>query len=234
MQGQRPTVIAALLDQVQLIAAAWTVLGFPKLPLGVEGQALGGAMAYRPDFGRIPRLANEGIILGRRAVGGQVHDLAQRLVGILGRGETLAIAGGEEQRLAVGRKGDGGAELAALAPRAIAPDDLQAFQGRGLGRAAVIDDQPGLGFGRRQPGPGAEPLGGGLARPRVPPELPPALRFGSLGAAPEDARLQRLQPRTHGVRQAGALLRELRPTDDVGARGRAGCQQAQRERQRRS
>ncbi len=67
--------------------------------------------------GRAP-LARLRVAGGGLAVQGQAQDLAQRLVGILGRRHALALAHRQEQILLVRREGDRGAELAALAPRA--------------------------------------------------------------------------------------------------------------------
>ncbi len=58
----------------------------------------------------------------------QVQDLAQWLIGILGRGHALAVAGTQKQGFAVGCKGDRSAKLPALAPLSIAPDHLESFQ----------------------------------------------------------------------------------------------------------
>ena len=92
------------------------------------------------------RIARRGLAVQRQA-----QDLAQRLVGILGRRHALPVADGQEQVLAVRGKGDCGAELAALAALAVAPDHLQVFQARRVSS-------------QRQPGPGQRQAGAALAR----------------------------------------------------------------------
>src|SRR5436305_10507597 len=47
---QRPAVIPAWHDQVELVPAARTHLGLPQPPLSVEGQAVGVAMAGGPGL----------------------------------------------------------------------------------------------------------------------------------------------------------------------------------------
>jgi site-specific DNA recombinase len=61
---------------------------------------------------------------------GQAQDLAECLVGILRRGEALAVPRGQKQMLAVGRKGDVASKLAAIATRQLTPDDAQFLQYR--------------------------------------------------------------------------------------------------------
>ena len=69
--------------------------------------------------------AEVGIAGGGFAVQRQVQDLAYGLVRILGRGEALAVANREEQRLAVGREGDCPAFLAAFALGHLVPQHLE-------------------------------------------------------------------------------------------------------------
>src|SRR5206468_12280018 len=95
-----PAVIAALLDQVQLIAAAWAVLVFPKIAVIVEGEPFLAALADGPDLGQGTVLAGKGIAGRRFAVPGDAEDLAQmgveRLRHAPGKGTAgVAIADGD-------------------------------------------------------------------------------------------------------------------------------------------
>src|SRR5207244_13363638 len=89
VHDHRPTVVLALLDQIQLIATARTMFNFPKPSIGCEGQTLWRAMAHRPDFRQAKRR-----IAGRRlAFWRDVDHLAQVFVGLL-RMRRYRIAGG--------------------------------------------------------------------------------------------------------------------------------------------
>ena len=69
-----------------------------------------------------------------------MENLAERLIGVLGRSEALALARTEEERPAVGGEGDHRSELAALAVRAGAPEHLHRIE---PWRPAVeIEDRP--------------------------------------------------------------------------------------------
>src|SRR6185437_785236 len=64
------------------------------------------------------------------AVKRQSQDFAEWLIGVLGGCHALPFANAEEEILAVGRKGDRRAELAASPSLAITPDDLESFEAR--------------------------------------------------------------------------------------------------------
>src|SRR6185436_16687960 len=55
VHDHRPTVVLALLDEIQLIATARTMFSFPKPSVGRKGQTLWGAMPHRPDFRQAKR-----------------------------------------------------------------------------------------------------------------------------------------------------------------------------------
>src|SRR5262249_59617436 len=97
-----PAVILALLDEVDLVAAARPVLVLPQLPgHGVEREPLGIAVAVAPDLGHGGRLADEGIVRRSRAIGPGANDLSEVLCKIL-----RLVAGGE--MVAGGQKKRGG------------------------------------------------------------------------------------------------------------------------------
>ena len=97
-----------------------------------RGSLRGFGVRRRVDDGHSGRagFACHGIAGGWFAIERQPQDLAERLVGILGRRHALPVANGEEEILAVGREGDLRAELSALASLAVAPDDLEPFEAR--------------------------------------------------------------------------------------------------------
>tara|TARA_B110000483_G_scaffold91477_1_gene112935 strand:- start:702 stop:911 length:210 start_codon:yes stop_codon:yes gene_type:complete len=65
------------LDDVQLVAAARTVLGFPQLAgAGIEGEALGIAVAVGPDGFVGSRRVVEGVVGGDAPVVEEAVDLA--------------------------------------------------------------------------------------------------------------------------------------------------------------
>ena len=123
--GLRPAVIAALDDQVHLVAALRTHLRCPQLPVRSERQAEDVAMAHRRNGAR--RCAQG---LPARALRGQVDDLAEVAVRILRRGHLLPIARGDEHR-SVGREGDAVREMAVAGHlRRLPPDHLEAVDAR--------------------------------------------------------------------------------------------------------
>src|SRR5258708_6581092 len=82
---------------------------------------------------RVSRLDRDRIAWRGLAVERQAQNLADFRVRILRGRHALAIADGEEQVLAVGRKRDLRAELAAAALRHVTPQHLQSIQARGAG-----------------------------------------------------------------------------------------------------
>src|SRR5438094_9638112 len=80
----RPAVISAGFSDVDLVAAARTVLVHPQFAgLRVESRALRIAMAVAPDFRLGARPFDEGIVYRRRAVWPNAHDLAEVVAEIL-------------------------------------------------------------------------------------------------------------------------------------------------------
>src|SRR5262245_7380757 len=87
----RPAVILALLDKVDLVAAARPMLVLPQLSGdGVERKPLGISVAVAPDLWLGRRLADEGIVRRNRAIGPDANDLAEVVAKIL-----RLVAGGE-------------------------------------------------------------------------------------------------------------------------------------------
>src|SRR5258708_30153922 len=72
-----PAVIAALLDQVEFVAAARTVFGLPQIAVIVEGEPFLAALADGPDLRQAAVRAGEGIAGRGSAVLGDAEDLAQ-------------------------------------------------------------------------------------------------------------------------------------------------------------
>src|SRR3546814_8772860 len=81
-------------------------------------------MAERPDLRRHAALFGEGIVGGDAAVGVQADHLAQIFGHVLRRVELLPFARGDEQILAIWRKGEAVREMAAAGHfRVLLPDD---------------------------------------------------------------------------------------------------------------
>src|SRR3546814_13200896 len=88
-------------------------------------------MAERPDLRRHAALFGEGIVGGDAAVGVQADHLAQIFGHVLRRVELLPFARGDEQILAIWRKGEAVREMAAAGHfRVLLPDDLQSLDSR--------------------------------------------------------------------------------------------------------
>src|SRR5690606_33803198 len=68
VRADRPAVIVARLDLVDLVAAARAVLEIPQVPVRVELQARYVAVAVAPDLARDAAAIGEGIAFGRAAV----------------------------------------------------------------------------------------------------------------------------------------------------------------------
>src|SRR5262249_58380480 len=91
----------ALLDDVDLVAAARPVLVLPQLPgHGMERETLGIAVAVAPDLGLGGRPADEGIVRRDRSIGPDANDLAEivgKILRLVAGGEMLA--GGQEENV---------------------------------------------------------------------------------------------------------------------------------------
>src|SRR6185312_6873012 len=136
----------------------WSEVGAGEGVGSYDRSLLGGfGVLRRIDDGDGVRagFACHGIARGRFAVQSEAQDFAEWLVRILGRGHALAVAGGEVEQLAVGREGDGGAELSTFAAFGILPDDLEVFEagctitelqfGSGKREAGTVDARLGVG-----------------------------------------------------------------------------------------
>ena len=85
VRNDRPAVVPARPDDVELVAAQRTVLHFPELAgLGMDDQAQRIAEAQGVDLRSIGRVADEGIVFGRGPVVIQAQDLAGVTAGFLG------------------------------------------------------------------------------------------------------------------------------------------------------
>src|SRR3546814_13250049 len=83
-------------------------------------------MAERPVLRGHATFIREGIVCGNAAVGLQPDDLAQILAHVLRRVELLPLARGDEEILAVGRKGEAVREMTAPRHlRVLLPEDCQ-------------------------------------------------------------------------------------------------------------
>ena len=80
------------------------------------------AVTVGPDLGQLALLADEGIVVGDRAVGIDAHDLADMARKILRRTEFEAVAERDEQ-LAVGAEGKPRAEMVAAIDLRLLPED---------------------------------------------------------------------------------------------------------------
>src|SRR3546814_18158621 len=99
-------------------------------------------MAERPDLRRHAALFGEGIVGGDAAVGVQADHLAQIFGHVLRRVELLPFARGDEQILAIWRKGEAVRDMAAAGHfRVLVPDDLQSIDSRpvALARLGIAD-----------------------------------------------------------------------------------------------
>src|ERR1019366_10271141 len=108
----RPSVVFPFLDDVQLIASAGTVLGFPQKPGSrIERKTLLAAGPVRPDLGQDARLSNEGIVRGRGAIGRNVNDFAEIGVETLRNVPRRGIrtVANRNEKAAVRRDGDAAA-----------------------------------------------------------------------------------------------------------------------------
>src|SRR5688572_20207344 len=77
IRRDRPTVVLALLHDVELVASLRSVFVGPQhVGAGLKGKPLRVAMAVAEDFGSVAVLAGERIVRRRRAVFLQTQDLA--------------------------------------------------------------------------------------------------------------------------------------------------------------
>ena len=115
-RDQRPAVVLAFLDDVQLVAAARAVIVLPQTAGSrIERQPFGAAHAVRPDLGKDARLADERIVGRRRPIRRDANDLAEVVVELLRdvpRRRIRTVAE-RHQQIAVGRDHDSAAGLRA-------------------------------------------------------------------------------------------------------------------------
>src|SRR4029077_2656358 len=146
---ERPAVVVASHDEIDLVAALGTVLLLPQLAVSpVDGETLRIAVAIRPDFGTGAGFVDERIVGRRGAVTRNPDDLAEVVVERLRHvavGEMLAI--GEEQRAVRGLHNTAAEVVSPRSRAVLVVDDLHVGEPRGL---------PGL-------EPGARPGGAALA-----------------------------------------------------------------------
>ena len=130
VHDHRPAVILAFLDDVQLVAAARSVIVLPQATGSrIERQAFRAAHAVGPDLGQHARLTDERIVGRRRAIRRDVNDLAEMIVELLRdvpRRRIRAVAGCQEQ--------------IAVAPDRDAASGLGAEPFRRHGRLGAEDD----------------------------------------------------------------------------------------------
>ena len=113
---QRPAVVAAGLEDVELVAAVGAVLVLPDVPgPGVQREAEGVAVPDGVDLRPVARLAHEGVVVGHRAVVVEPQHLAAQAHGVLGGHEEVAVQGpdasaGRHVDLAVGAERDAAVE----------------------------------------------------------------------------------------------------------------------------
>ncbi len=116
MRDHRPAVILTLLDEVEFVAAARTMLVFPQAArCRIKCQALLAAVTDGPDFRQRAGRIEEGIAGCGLAIGRNVDDLAQICIQLLrhvpGRcSGTVAVADRDKQ-IAVRRDGDAASGL---------------------------------------------------------------------------------------------------------------------------
>ncbi len=133
----RIAIIAAALDQIQLVAARRTHFHFPQAPVAIEGDAQRVAMAERPDLRAHPARRGEGIIVGNAASVGQPQYFAEIGVHILRGIELLPLTRADVEH-AIGSEGEAVAEMAVAADqRCLLPNDFEVWD------TAHIFGQPG-------------------------------------------------------------------------------------------
>src|SRR5690606_10329108 len=93
----RPTVIRAALDVIQLVPALRGHLDVPKVTCRIEREPKRIAMSERPDLGGDAALIGERVVVGHRSVHVEPDDLAHRRLHVLGRRALLAFAGADPE-----------------------------------------------------------------------------------------------------------------------------------------
>src|SRR5690349_19904744 len=92
VRGAWPAVIAAVMDEVDLVAALRPHLHLPQPPARIDGESQQVAVAQRPDLRRDADPTCEWIVGGQRAVVVQPDDLAEIDVQVLRGRELEALA----------------------------------------------------------------------------------------------------------------------------------------------
>src|SRR5262245_13147550 len=205
----RPTVILALLDNVDLVAAARAVFVLPQLACGgVQRETLRIAMAVAPDFRFGAGLAGERIVGRHRAIRPDADDLAEvvsETLRLVARSEMLAQG---QKEAVIRRLHDAAAEMIAAGARAgLAEDHLDGIE-------------PGSGF-VAQPGAGERGARAAVYRLGVTEVDGAILREAAVERDIEQASLARREDRRH----AGERRREPAVLgDDAHAPGPFGDQ----------
>lgn len=137
---ERPAVVGARLDQVELVAAHGAHLDLPEAALRVPVDAQRVAVAQRPDLRLHGALAGKGVAREGGAVVVQLDHLAQVGGHGLGRGHLVDLARRDPQRAVRAEEQAAGELEPARGPLRVAPDDLEAGQ-----RAAPVGVQRQLG-----------------------------------------------------------------------------------------
>src|SRR5207253_10527881 len=93
-----PPIVVSRLDDVDLVAAVWTVLGFPQLAGDrIPGEALRIAMAVAPDAGHGTGAIDERVVLRHRPVVIDAVNLARGFREILRVEHLLLLTDRKEQ-----------------------------------------------------------------------------------------------------------------------------------------
>src|SRR5712691_1022809 len=120
----RPAVVLAGLQDVDLVAAARSVLVLPDLVgRGMAGEALRVAMSVTPDFGLGARLADERIVGRHRAVGPDADDLAEMVGEVLCLVTEAEMVAHRQEQVVVGGLHDAAAKMLAARERAFLVED---------------------------------------------------------------------------------------------------------------
>ena len=144
--ARRPAVIAAFLDEVQLVAACRTVLDLPQPAIGIEIHGENVAVAPTPDLVAGRSAIRERIACGGRSVEIEPHDGAERVRNVLRGVFLLPLSTGDEHVALVRAEHDtvrimaATADLGRLAPDRLQPFDLTArILGSAIERTAPDD-----------------------------------------------------------------------------------------------
>jgi hypothetical protein len=146
-----PAIVLPRLRQVDLVAAARTVLDLPQLPgIGVKGRALGIAVAIRPDLGARAGAPNERVVRRNAAVRRDADDLPEvsaEVLGLVALGISLA---GRDEEIAVAREHEPRPEVMLARHLRLLPEDhldvaeRLAVESRTRDRGAVRSVHAGL------------------------------------------------------------------------------------------